>query len=305
MTALPDGPQIALPDMALIAGRGALPGHIARALQGRVVVAALAGQPPDDLAPDLTFRLETLGSLLADLQARGVTGICMAGAVSRPQVDPRLIDAATAPLVPRLMAALGAGDDGALRIVMALFEAAGLRVHAAQDLCPDLLLPAGCPTRAQPGPHHATDARIGWQALAALGVADQGQACVIRQATVIAREDARGTDAMLEDVIAGISESDVDDPFTWVSDQISDALDSAADWLSGPQAPRRGGILCKAPKPAQDRRADLPAIGLTTAQKAAAAGLDGIVIAENAVFVFDRAAVIATLDAAGMFLWVR
>lgn len=291
--------------IALIAGRGALPSHVAAMLAGRVVVAALEDQLPDHLTPDLTFRLETLGSLIAALQARGVTALCMAGAITRPQIDPARIDAATAPLVPRLVAALGAGDDGALRIVMALFEQAGFRVLAAQDLCPDLLLPAGIPTRAQPGPAHATDARIGQQVLAKMGAADQGQACVIRAARPLAREDARGTDAMLDDVIAGRTPSEADDPFSWASDQIGDLLEDAADWLSGPAAPRRGGVLFKAPKPGQDLRADLPAIGLATADRAARAGLDGIVIAAGQVFVFDRAAVIARLDAAGMFLWAR
>jgi hypothetical protein len=294
------------PLIALIAGRGALPDHVAAALAGRVLIAALDGQPPDRLIPDLTFRLEELGTLLATLQARGVTGICMAGAVSRPGVDPARIDAATRPLLPHLMQALRSGDDGALRTVMAVFEAAGFTVHAAHDLCPDLALPAGIPTRAQPSVGHATDARLGTLTLARMGAADQGQACVIRGATVIAREDARGTDAMLDDVIAGRVAGDDEDPFSWSTDQIGDLLDTAADWLSGPDVPvRAGGILCKAPKPTQDLRADLPAIGLITAQKAVAARLDGIVIDAGRVFVFDRAAVIATLDAAGLFLWVR
>lgn len=294
------------PRIALIAGRGALPDHVAAALGGHVVVAALDGQPPDRLIPDLTFRLETLGTFLAHLQARGVTGLCMAGAVSRPAIDPARIDAATRPLLPQVMAALQAGDDGALRIVMRLFEAAGLTIHAAHELCPDLLMPAGVPTRARPLPQHQIDARLGWRTLAEMGAADLGQACVIRSATVIAREDARGTDAMLDDVIAGAAAPAADDPFFWTTDAIGDLLDDAADWFSGPEAPdRAGGVLCKAPKPAQDRRADLPAIGLATARRAVAARLDGIVIAAEGVMVFDRDAVIATLDAAGMFLWVR
>jgi molybdenum cofactor synthesis domain-containing protein len=55
----------------------------------------------------------------------------MAGAIGRPKLDPAMIDAATMPLVPRMMQALGQGDDGALRVVIALFEEAGFALRAA------------------------------------------------------------------------------------------------------------------------------------------------------------------------------
>ena len=66
-----------------------------------------------------------------------------------------------------------------------------------------------------------------------------------------------------------------------------------------------GGVLAKAPKPGQDRRVDLPAIGPGTVDRAAAAGLEGIVIATGGVMVLDLAETIARADAAGLFLWVR
>ncbi|MEC7258771.1 MAG: LpxI family protein, partial [Pseudomonadota bacterium] len=67
----------------------------------------------------------------------------------------------------------------------------------------------------------------------------------------------------------------------------------------------RGGILFKAPKAGQDRRFDMPAIGVDTVRAAQAAGLDGIVLAAGGVMVLDAPAVIAAADTAGLFLWVR
>jgi UDP-2,3-diacylglucosamine hydrolase len=292
--------------LALIAGRGQLPGHVLASHDGPVLVAALEGFAPDHVSPDITFRVERLGSFIADLKARGVTQICMAGAIGRPRLDPAMIDAATMPLVPRMMQALGQGDDGALRVVIALFEEAGLTIRAAHEFCPDLLLPAGVPTRAQPGPAHEAAARLGMATIAEMGRSDMGQACVIRRGDVLAREGADGTDAMLARLGSGGAGGDDPDPLTWGFSAITDAATAALDWLGGHDAAdHRGAILCKAPKPGQDRRVDLPTIGPGTAMRAADAGLDGIVIAAGAVIVLDLPAVRRILDEKGLFLWVR
>jgi UDP-2,3-diacylglucosamine hydrolase len=292
--------------LALIAGRGLLPDHVVAAQTGPVLVAALEGFAPDRLTPDITFRVERLGSFIADLSGRGVTDICMAGAIGRPALDPAMIDTATMPLVPRMMQALGQGDDGALRVVIALFEEAGFTIRAAQDICPDLLLPAGVPTKTQPGPQHQGPARLGTATLAEMGRADQGQACVIRRGDVLAREGADGTDAMLIRLAGGQTDAPADDPLGWGLDVLSDAATGALDWLGGQAGPdRAGAILFKGPKPAQDRRVDLPTIGPATAVNAANAGLDGIVIEAGSVFVIDLPAVLQILDDNGMFLWVR
>ena len=86
--------------LALIAGRGALPGAIVAGLPDAPLICALAGQTPD-LAPAITFRLEQLGTLIAQLRTAGVTQVCMAGGITRPQIDPAQIDAATQPASSR------------------------------------------------------------------------------------------------------------------------------------------------------------------------------------------------------------
>ena len=120
--------------LALIAGEGALPALIAPEAG---VTAALAGNRPQ-IATDLTFRIEHLGTLLDTLKSKGVTQVCFAGAVKRPAFDPSQIDRATLPLVPRLQAAFEQGDDGALRQILALFEETGFTIHAAHQLVPEV-----------------------------------------------------------------------------------------------------------------------------------------------------------------------
>jgi UDP-2,3-diacylglucosamine hydrolase len=287
--------------LALIAGTGDLPPALLARLEERPIVCALQGFAPQ-ITPDITFRIEHLGSFLAHLTVRGVTRICMAGAVKRPAIDPAQIDAATLPLVAGLQAAMAKGDDGTLRGVIAIIENAGFEVVAAHELAPDLLPDAGVLTARPLSPQTRLDAVLGEQTIATMGQADIGQACLVRQGRVIAREDQAGTDALIARF------APADDPLWGAVDAVGSLLGSAAEWLAGADGTpvdARGAILFKAPKPGQDRRADLPVIGLQTAKGAVAAGLSGIVVEAGGVMVLDLPAVIATLERAGACLWVR
>lgn len=177
--------------LALIAGSGRLPELlIARAEAPQVF--ALEDQAPALPVPVQTFRLETFGTLIARMVETGVTELCLAGAIYRPAIDPTRIDPATAPLMPRLAAAIGKGDAGALGVVTDLFEEAGLHIVGAHHLRPDLLPAAGVPTRTQPQDRHGADADRAAGVVAALGAADVGQGCVVAQRQVLAVEALPG-----------------------------------------------------------------------------------------------------------------
>ncbi|WP_420012203.1 LpxI family protein [Tateyamaria sp.] len=289
--------------LALIAGRGALPAAVAAAQTVVPVVCTLEGHVPEGLAVDLSFRIERLGTFLNTLKKKWVTEVCFCGAIDRPQLDPSQIDAATMPLVPVLAAALGSGEDGALRAAIGVFEQAGFAVRAAHALAPDLIPPVGVLTTTRPGDGAEADVAVALRVLAAQGAADLGQACVVQNGSVRAREDASGTDAML----VGLGRSAPPlmgdgDPVSGLMDMAGDMLGEAADWLSGEGAKP---LLFKGPKPDQDIRVDLPTIGPQTARNAVSAGLGGIVIVAGGVLVLDRAGVIQILNDAGLYLWVR
>ncbi|EBA11001.1 LpxI family protein [Roseobacter sp. CCS2] len=287
--------------LALIAGTGDLPPALVARLPTRPLICAMDGFRPA-LTPDVTFRIEQLGSFLADLKTRGVTDVCMAGAVTRPPIDPTAIDAATQPLVTRIMDAIGQGDDGALRAIIAIFEEAGLSVKPAHQIAPDLLPQTGVLSRKPVTIDNRQDAVTAEHTIAEMGRADVGQACIVRNGRVLAREGQAGTDAML----ARFAPSD--DPLWGAVDGLGAVLGGAAEWLSGAEGEptdARGAILFKAPKPGQDRRADLPVIGPQTAQGVVAAGFAGVVIEADGVMVLELDAVLSILDRAGLFLWVR
>ncbi|WP_297773442.1 UDP-2,3-diacylglucosamine diphosphatase LpxI [uncultured Roseovarius sp.] len=294
--------------LALIAGQGGVPPHLVKSLlaRGEVPLICEMAQFPSEVTGDLPrlgFRLESFGNFLAELRARGITRLCMAGAMRRPAVDPSLIDAATAPYIPRLQGALAKGDDGLLREIIAIFETSGIEVIGAAGIAPDLLPEPGLRIGGLPD-GIAADLAAAVAALDQMGRDDLGQAVVVRAGRVVAREDERGTDAMLADLT-----KDGDSGGGWSLDPFDIAdqmIGGAADWLSGQDSPTEtGGLLYKAPKPGQDLRADMPVIGPDTARRVVAAGLDGIVIEAGGVMLLEPEDVRGVLAVAGLFLWVR
>lgn len=255
---------------ALICGGGRLAAAVAARLDDPLVT-ALEGHAPDGLAAE-TFRLERLVPFLESLADRGVTRVAFAGAVRRPPLDPELFDRRTAMLVPRMAAAMQQGDDALLRELIAVVEEAGLEVVGLSEVAPELVPPAGI-LAGQPSPRDERDAARAAAIVAGLGNLDIGQGAVVAGGLCLAVETLPGTEAMLDFV----------------------------------RQTRRGqgGVLWKAPKPGQERRIDLPAVGPETVRQAAAAALSGIAWEAGGVVLIDRDAAIAAAGAAGLFLWAR
>ncbi len=297
--------------LALIAGRGHLPSVIARSLSTRPLICALEGNKPEELTCDIRFRLENLGSLLKDFRERGVTNVCFCGAVSRPRIEFEQIDAATMPLAKALQRMLRPGDDGALRAIIDVFEEHGFDVRAAHEIVPELLPPVGVLSRRQPDIELSDCIKVAKPAFRRMSDADEGQACVVVGREVVAMEDARGTDAMLQELARDnrVPEPAASDPFFWAVDQFSASLESVADWLSGPASKSalplgHDGILLKAPKRDQDLRVDLPTIGIRTIAGVVRAGLKGMVLQRGGVIVLELDQVIHVCDQSNLFLAV-
>jgi len=271
--------------LGIVAGRGVLPRLIAEscARHGRPYrVVVLDGVTLDWLAghPAFAASFERPGRLFAALRAAGCGAVTFAGGLVRPRLRPLRFDVTMWRLAPRLLRAVRAGDDATLRAVAQAFEAAGFRVEAAQALLPELPAVAGVHGRAEPSARDRADAARAAAIVAALGAVDVGQAAVVAQGICLGLESIQGTDALLDFVAR-----------------------TGAGFRPDPAGAR--GVLFKAPKPGQDRRLDLPAIGPETMRAAAAAGLAGVAVEAGGVMILDHAATVAAADAAGLFLWAR
>jgi hypothetical protein len=260
--------------LAILAGQGALPHLIADATPDALFV-HFAGVPVDLPSTDvLEASFEQFGQMFTDLHSAGVTQVVFAGGLARPALNPARFDARMIQLAPGFMAAMAGGDDGLLRAVIAAFEAEGFAVRGAHHLVPGLTAEPGLLAGPEPTDLDLADARRARAILSALGPLDVGQGVVVADGQALGVETAQGTDAMLGFV-----------------GQTPEKLRH-----------RARGVLVKAPKPGQDLRIDMPAIGPETIASAAAAGLAGLVIAAGQVLLIDRDQTLRDAAAAGLFI---
>lgn len=262
--------------LAILAGGGTLPARIANAVRGQgreVFIVAFDGHTdPETVAgvPHVWSRFGAAGTILRRLHEEGVGEVVLAGPVKRPSFTELMPDWRTA----RFLARVGTralGDDGLLRAVVREVEEDGFRVVGLHDLLKDLLTVAGPVGRLTPDADAERDIARAVEVARALGALDVGQGAVVQQGIVLAVEAIEGTDAMLARCAA----------------------------LARPGT---GGVLVKVKKPKQDRRIDLPTMGVTTVEMAAAAGIRGIVIEAGGSLLVDRAAVAEAADRLGLFV---
>lgn len=163
------------------------------------------------------------------------------------------------------------GDDGLLRAIIREFESEGVKVVGPHEVVKDLLATEGVYGKIKPDRQARIDIGRGMAAAKAIGALDVGQAAVVQQGIVLGLEAIEGTDALV--------------------------ARAGALQRKGP-----GGVLVKAPKPGQERRIDLPGVGVDTVEAVAKAGLRGIAVEAGGALIVDRAQVTARADALGIFL---
>lgn len=287
--------------LALVAGEGDLPGQVMQELEAQGTLyhlCELEGFPSEHRGdrPIMRFRIESLGSFIADLVSRGVTQVCFAGAIGRPALDPSKIDAATLPLVPRMMAALQQGDDAALRTVLQFFDEAGIETIAAQHLGADLQPEPGYMGNVTPTEQHQKDAARGIEIIGAMAQVDVGQACIVAKGQALAIEAQPGTDWMMQSLLEDREATD--------DERVPRLFGSVVRGRRGKHIPK-GGVLVKAAKPGQELRIDMPTIGPQTVLRAAQVGLEGIVIEADRVIVLHPEDCIQIADKHDLFIWVK
>ena len=265
--------------LGIAAGGGVLPLKLAEAAraEGRdVFIVGIKGAAGSSIEawPHGWVRVGAMGRFLRLFKEAGCEDIVFIGPMMRPRLRDIVPDFQGALLLPGFIKRLKAGDDALLRGVVEFLERNGLTIVPAESILTSLLASEGLVTRLAPDAAHEADIDIGIRAALALGAQDIGQGAVVRDGRIIALEDVKGTDAMLARV--------------------------AAEHPGDPVG--RSGVLVKLPKPAQDRRVDLPTIGSRTVERAAAAGLAGIAIEAGGAIIADREELAARANKLGLFV---
>lgn len=268
--------------LGIICGGGSIPLAVAEAVRARgrqVMLFPLRGyaDPAVERFPHQWIHLGAVGALLAGMRKAGCRDVVLIGSLVRPRPWQVRLDFTTLAIMPKLLPYFRGGDDRLLKGVAALFEERGFRLLGAHEVAPEILMPEGVAGRVAPSAAELEDIAFARELLRAIGPFDVGQAVAVANRHVVAVEAAEGTDGML----ARIAKL-----------RANGRLKLAA----------RAGVLVKAPKPDQDRRLDLPAIGPDTVAQAKAAGLAGIAVEANGTVVADTAALIRAADEAGIFV---
>lgn len=269
--------------LGIIAGGGELPlvlaEHCAAQKQPYFVARitpyaepALAAHPGSDNG------LGHMGARMQAMRDAGVDAVVLIGQVPRPDISALDLDEGAVAMLPAIMSALPEGDDALLRAVLNEHERAGFQVVGAEAVMGDLMAPEGAWGAIAPTPAQMKDIAKGARIAQAIGAFDIAQGVVVCEGHVLALEAAEGTDEMLKRVAA-----------------LPPALRGAPD--------RRRGVLVKRPKPIQERRIDLPVVGVRTIEGAAAAGLAGVAVEAHGALAVRRAEMIAEADKRGLFLY--
>jgi UDP-2,3-diacylglucosamine hydrolase len=262
--------------LGILAGSGELPRRIIAACRDAdrdFFVLAFKGEAdPTILAgvPHATVRLGAAGEGFRLLHEAGVDELVFAGALKRPTVTSLRPDWRAAKFFARI-GYRALGDNGLLAAVIAEIEGEGFKVVGADTILANDLAPSGIFGRVVPDDQARADIAHGLVVARTLGALDIGQSVVIQQGLVLGVEAIEGTDALLARCR-----------------ELSRA---------GP-----GGVLVKMAKPNQDRRADLPTIGVRTVTGAHASRLRGIAVEAGSTIIVDRAGLVAAADEAGLFL---
>lgn len=268
--------------LGIIAGGGDLPVAIAECakMRGDVFVLriqGLADQPEFAQFENALVSLGELGKSLSLLKGAGCEALAFAGRVSRPDWSALKLDTKGALMLPKVLSAAFRGDDALMQAILGIFEKEGFRIVGTAEAAPDLIATAGVYGRHKPDAQAERDLSLAHRVVVRMGELDIGQAAVVCDGLVLAVEAAEGTDAMLS------------------------RLTHLSRNVRGTEGKRRGVVL-KAPKPAQERRVDLPVIGVRTVELAAAGGLAGIAVEAGAALVMRKPKLVETADRLGLFV---
>jgi DUF1009 family protein len=272
-----------LAPLGIIAGLGDLPVQVAEAATERgqdVFILRLKGFEEPKLAdyPGIVSGIAEVGKTFKAFKQAGCEQICFAGNVKRPDFKALKPDLKGISLLPKALAAAKEGDDALLSFLISVFEDEGFEVIGADVAAGSLSFGSGLFAGPEPSENDMSDLRKAAQIASVIGDHDIGQGAIVANGLVLCVEAQEGTDAMLTRCAT-------------LPTQIRGT------------ATARMGVLVKRPKPQQERRIDLPTIGLATIEKVAAAGLAGIGFEADGALIVNAEAVRARATELGLFLY--
>ena len=274
--------------LGLIAGNGRFPFLLleaARAHGLRVVVVAIREETDAEmderarLDPDGVrvhwMSLGELSKLIETFQREGVTQAVMVGQVKHKQIFSSIRpDWRLAKLLLNLRTR---NTDMLLGAVAKVLADEGITLVSSTSYLEPMLAPAGVLTARTPDETERGDIAYGLQVARGIAGFDLGQTVVIAAGACVAVEAMEGTDATI--ARAGALFSEMEDEASTLERRLT---------------------VVKVAKPDQDMRFDVPVVGVPTIAAMRAAGATCLCVEAGRTLLFDRAAMIAAADEAGI-----
>jgi UDP-2,3-diacylglucosamine hydrolase len=268
--------------LGVIAGNGRFPFLVleaARALGHDVTIVAVKEEAGPDLAAAAARQpgthlhwvsLGQLGKCISLLKSAGVTQAVMAGQVKHVKIFSGIVPDLT--LLSVLTRLRSKNTDALISAVADVMRDHGIELMNSTALLTPLLAPEGVLTARELADDEQRDVSFGYRMADAIAALDIGQAIAVKDSAVVAVEAMEGTDEMIR----------------------------RAGRLAGP-----GARIVKVAKPNQDMRFDVPVVGLATVEAMGDAGATALSIDAGRTLMFDRAALAAAADRAGIAIIAR
>ena len=265
--------------VGLIAGDGSFPLEVAKSISQKnkeIFIIAIKGSASKDIEryPHLWIRIGQIGKAIRALKENNCKELILIGGVKKPNVWLLRPDFGALKLFFKLIILPIKGDASILKTLLNFLEKDNkFKVVGAEKYIPYLLMSKGLIAGEKINEQANIDIDIAVENCKNIGSKDIGQACVVVNGQIIASEDSSGTDKMLRGII---------------SKEIKF---------------NNEGVLVKLAKPIQDRRVDLPAIGMQTIKLAKEIGLCGIAIEEKSSFISNKERVIKFANKNNIFIF--
>ena len=276
--------------LGLIAGNGRFPFLLldaARAHGLRVVVAAIKEETDAEIderaarEPEFVrvhwMSLGELSKLIETFQREGVTQAVMAGQVKHKQIFSSIRPDWR--LAKLLLSLTTRSTDNLLGAITKVLGDEGITVISSTSYLEPMLASAGVMTQRSPDEIEQGDIEYGLRVARGIAGFDLGQTVVIAAGACVAVEAMEGTDATI--ARAGALFREMDEETSTLARRLT---------------------VVKVAKPNQDMRFDVPVVGVPTIEAMRAAGATCLCVEAGRTLLFDREAMVAAADAAGIVI---
>ena len=212
------------------------------------------------------------GKILSVIKDNKCKKVLFAGKINKPKVSSLKLDFKGLFYIPRIIKASKLGDAAILKELIKILAEHKIKVIKSNFFNPELTLSKGNYTKIKPNKTELIEITKGINSLNKLNAHNHTQALVVRNNSIIVKENSSGTKKMLQSII---------------------------------KAKNNQGILIKFPKKKQDLRVDLPTVGLDTIKDCKKANLKGLVLKADQNIFLDKVKSIIFANKNKLFITIK